>query len=65
VDPRRDESATHRAHESAGRAGGLGIGRTNRRAPAERGPLTSDGFGAGNAVRDADAWGESRLEGGE
>jgi hypothetical protein len=35
----------------------LGVGRTDRRAPAERGPLTSDGSGAGYAARDADAWG--------
>jgi hypothetical protein len=36
--------------------GGLGVGRTDRRAPAERGPLTSDGSGAGYAARDNDTW---------
>jgi hypothetical protein len=35
----------------------LGVGRTDRRAPAEWGPLTSDGLGAGYVARDADAWG--------
>jgi hypothetical protein len=47
----------HRAHEPAGWVGGSGVGRTDRRAPAERGPLTSDGSGAGYRARDAHAWG--------
>jgi hypothetical protein len=47
----------HRAYKLVDRVGGLGAGRTDWRAPAERGLLVSDGFGAGRAARDADAWG--------
>jgi hypothetical protein len=47
----------HRAHEPAGQVGGLGVGRTDRKAPAERGPLTSNDSSAGYAARDADTWG--------
>jgi hypothetical protein len=47
ADPGRGESPKHWPHEPAGRVGGLGVGRTDRRAPAERGPLTSDSFGVG------------------
>jgi hypothetical protein len=43
----RGELPTHQAHEPAGRVGGLGVGRTDRGGPAERGPLTSDSFGVG------------------
>jgi hypothetical protein len=57
VDLGRGESTTHQAHEPAGRVGGLGVGRTDRRALTERGLLTSDGFGARYAAHDADAWG--------
>jgi hypothetical protein len=57
MDPRRGKTLRHRAHESMDQVGGLGVGRTDWRAPAERGPLVSDGFGAGHAARGADVWG--------
>jgi hypothetical protein len=35
----------------------LGVGRTDRRPPAERGPMTGDCSGVECAAREADAWG--------
>jgi hypothetical protein len=54
--PGRGESPTHWAHEPAGRVGGLHVGRTDRRALAKWGPLTSDDSDAGYAARDTDTW---------
>jgi hypothetical protein len=39
------------------RAGGFGVGRADRGTPAERGPLVSDGAGAGCTARGTDTWG--------
>jgi hypothetical protein len=36
--------------------GGLGVGRTDRRALAEWGPLTSDDSSAGYVAHDTDTW---------